>query len=68
MELKAKADGTSYLEEYLRLLKSAVPAAFDSDELFSMVMEEANVYFISDKNVDEVIDIIQSRVQIYLDE
>lgn len=67
-QMAAKADGTSYVEEYLRLLKSAVPAAFESDELFSMVMEEANGYFISDKNVDEVIDTIQRRVQIYLDE
>lgn len=67
-QVPAKDDGSSYMEEYAELLKSAVPAAFDSDEIFSMVMEEANSYFISDKDVDKVIDIIQRRVQLYLDE
>lgn len=67
-QLSAKADGTSYLEEYVEFLKSAVPATFDSDEIFNMVMEEADSYFNSNKDVDQVIDIIQRRVQVYLDE
>lgn len=67
-QVSAKADGTSYLDEYVEFLKSAVPAAFDSDEIFDMVMEEAESYFNSDKDVDQVVDIIQRRVQIYLDE
>lgn len=66
--LPAKADGSSYLEEYLQLLQSAEPASFASDELFDMVMEEANGYFSSDKSLDEVVDLIQNRVQLYLDE
>lgn len=67
-QMSAKADGTFYLEEYVAFLKSAVPAAFDSDEIFNMVMEEADGYFNSNKDVDQVIDVIQRRVQVYLDE
>lgn len=64
----AKPDGSSYLEEYVAFLKSASPVAFDSDEVFRIVMEEADSYFNDKKGMDEVIDIIQSRVQLYLDE
>ena len=67
-QLSAGADGTSGVEEYVEFLKSAAPATFDSDEIFDMVMEEADSYFNSDKDVDQVIDIIQRRVQVYLDE
>lgn len=63
-----KADGTSYLEEYVEFLKSALPSSLESDEIFDIVMEEANGYFSSDKNLDQVVDIIQNRVQLYLDE
>lgn len=66
--MPAKDDGSSCLEEYVELLKSAQPMGFDSSELFEIVIEEANGYFYSDKDVDEVIDIIQRRVQLYLDE
>lgn len=66
--LPAKEDGSSYLEEYLELLKSAVPTAVDSDNIFNMVMEEADSYFQADKDIDTVVDIIQRRVQLYLDE
>ena len=66
--MPAKADGSSCLEEYVELLKSAQPMGLDSSELFEIVIEEANGYFYSDKDVDEVIDIIQRRVQLYLDE
>ncbi len=67
-QLPAKADGTSYLEEYVELLEKAVPMAFDSEEVFNLVMEDADSYFHSDKDLDTVVDAIQKRVQIYLDE
>lgn len=68
LQMPAKADGSSYLEDYLELLQKAVPAAFESDDVFNIVMEEADSYFHADKDMDTVIDIIQKRVQIYLDE
>ncbi len=66
--LPAKEDGSSYLEEYLELLESAVPLSSDSDDILNLVMEEADGYFYSDKNIDSVVDSIQKRVQLYLDE
>ena len=66
--LSAKADGSSYLDEYVDFLKSAVPYPNQSGDLFNMVYEEAESYFNSDKKVDEVTKIIQNRVQLYLEE
>ena len=66
--LSSKEDGSSYLEEYLELLESAVPTAVSSDDIFDIVMEEANGYFQGDKDLDSVVDVIQRRVQLYLDE
>lgn len=61
-------DSHDYLDEYVDFLKSALPSSLESDDIFGIVMEEANGYFNSDKNLDQVIDIIQNRVQLYLDE
>ncbi len=66
--MKSRQDGTSYLEQYVDFLESAVPYSYDSQLLFEIVQEEANSYFYSDKDIDEVIKAIQRRVQIYLDE
>lgn len=67
-QLPAKEDGGSYLEEYLDFLENAAPLAVSSDDIFNMVYEEADSYFQSDKDLDAVIDTIQRRVQLYLDE
>lgn len=66
--LPVKADGSTYLDEYVEYLKSAVPYPNESEDLFNMVFEEAESYFYSDKSLDEVTKIIQSRVQLYLEE
>ena len=66
--LPEKADGSTYLNEYVEYIKSAVPLPDRSDDLFNMVYEEAESYFNSDKTVDEVTEIIQNRVQLYLEE
>lgn len=66
--LPEKYDGTSYLDEYLEFLENAVPYPAYSDELFNIIMEEADGYFYSDRDLDEVARIIQGRVQLYLDE
>ena len=67
-QLPAKADGSSYLEEYVALIHRALPMSYDSDEMFMLVMEEADSYFNSDKDLDSVVELIQRRVQLYLDE
>ena len=42
--------------------------SYDSDEMFMLVMEEADSYFNSDKDLDSVVELIQRRVQLYMDE
>lgn len=66
--LPGKKDKSSYLDEYVDFIRNAVPYPVHSDELFNIVMEEADSYFSSNKNLDEVAQIIQNKVQLYLDE
>lgn len=66
--LPAKPDGTSYVEEYIAFMDSGILFPTEDDFIASTVLEEAAPYFSGDKDIDTVIDIIQSRVQIYLDE
>lgn len=67
-ELPDSYDKSTYLDEYLAFIESAVPRPTESDSLFEMVMEEADSYFSSDKSLDETVKTIQNRVQLYLDE
>ncbi len=66
--LPAKEDGSSYLEEYMEFLKGAAPVKSDTEEVFDIVMEEADYYFDSDKELEEVVDTIQRRVALYMSE
>ena len=68
LQLECKPDGTSYVEEYIAFMDSCVLMPAGDDTIASIVLEEIPAYFSEDKNMDKVIDIIQSRVQIYLDE
>ena len=40
----------------------------EDDAIADIVMEEAEPYFAGDKDLDTVVEIIQNRVQLYLDE
>ncbi|MCM1568498.1 MAG: ABC transporter substrate-binding protein [Roseburia sp.] len=66
--LPRKEDGSSYLEEYVAFLKGVTSRSAHSDELFDIVMEEADSYFYSDKDMEEVIEVIQRRVNLYVSE
>lgn len=71
-------DGWSYdyhkttqeeVDQVMELINVATPIAFNvSDDVISIIQEEAAAYFKGQKSVDEVASIIQSRVQIYLSE
>lgn len=67
-ELPDSYNKSTYLDEYLAFIESAVPRPTESDSLFEIVMEEADSYFPSDKSLDETVKTIQNRVQLYLDE
>ena len=66
--LNCKPDGTSYVEDYIEFMDKCILMPPEDSAIASIVMEETQPYFAGDKDMDAVIDIIQSRVQLYLDE
>ncbi|MDR0963083.1 MAG: hypothetical protein LBM60_00515, partial [Clostridium sp.] len=59
------------IEEIRQLIDKAdqiSPAGNAQDEIFTIILEETAAYFEGQKTVDEVADIIQRRVQVYVDE
>lgn len=50
------------------LIEIAVPAFSSDNEIFKIIQEETEGYFQGQKSVDEVAGIIQSRVQLYVNE
>lgn len=69
-ELRIKEDGTTTLEDYAAFLENCVPHPESAEEnlILSIVWEEAESYIAGDKSAEKVAEIIQSRVQLYLDE
>ena len=65
--LDGREDGTSYLEDFIELMDAAVPASEEYD-IQNIILEEAMVYFSGQKTEQEVADIIEKRVRIYLAE
>ncbi|MDR0963057.1 MAG: hypothetical protein LBM60_00385 [Clostridium sp.] len=49
------------------LIDSAVKST-QADDVLNIILEEAEAYFVGQKTVDEVADIIQRRVQVYVSE
>lgn len=66
--LEEKTDGSTYVEEYAAFLDSCVPRPTKYIDVWNMVMEEAEKYLDDDQTLDNVCQIIQSRVQLYLSE
>lgn len=63
-----KLDATSWLEEFLEFVKSCTPEPYCPPQIRNILIEEGSAYFESDKSAEETADIIQRRVQLYLDE
>lgn len=68
LQLDCKPDGTSYVEEFIAFMDSGTIMPVKDAEICAIVTEEAEAYFAGDKDLDTVVDIIQGRVQLYLDE
>ena len=49
-------------------LSFARPLSKESEEIYSIISEEAAPYFAGQKSAEEVAKIIQSRIQIYVSE
>lgn len=55
-------------EQYVDMVNRAVkPVEWDS-HIMEIVLEEAGAYFAGDKNIDDVVDVMQKRVKIYVSE
>lgn len=66
--IDAKPDGSTYVDEYLQLLKSSRYDAryYDTGEIVKILWEEADAFFNGNKSAKEVAAVIQSRVSLYL--
>ena len=56
------------IDELQALIESARPGDTTDEEISNIINEEADAYFKGQKSVDEVADIIQRRVKIYISE
>ena len=56
------------LETLRILLEGLEPMPEDCDPLFKIAYAEARTYFSGDKTLDEVIDVIQKRATLYMQE
>ncbi len=65
--LPGRADGSSYLDEYMVLMDAGEPLSVQY-AIQDIVIEEAAAYFMGDKTETEVAEVIQNRVQNYLNE
>ncbi len=76
-QTSSSSDGWSYtyhtatmeeVDKILSLLDGAVLTGGSNDEIISIIIEEAEDYFAGQKTVGEVSEIIQNRVNIYVNE
>lgn len=56
------------IEQYWQLLDTAVPVPGRAEDLWIMVEEELGPYFSGERSAEEVAAVLDSRVQLYLDE
>lgn len=66
--LESKPNGDSWLEEYLDCMDECVPRPDKSWDVIRMIQEETDYYFNGERDMDQTIDVLQRRVQLYLDE
>ena len=67
-EIAQNADGSSCLEEYLAFVESCKPVPCVPEQIRRIVMEEARPFMEGRKEAAEAAEIIQRRVQLYLNE
>ena len=53
---------------YIDLVNNTKKSNISDSTIMQIVTEEAEIYFKGDKSLDEVVEIIQNRVQTYVDE
>lgn len=66
--LVSRPDGNSYLEEYLEFLNNCEARPYYSDMIDTIVAEEMAGFAEGNRTARKTAEIIQNRVQLYLDE
>lgn len=56
------------VQKFLRVVETAKPRSKNTEALFSIIDEELAPYYAGDKSAKEVLDVLQNRVQLLLDE
>lgn len=55
-------------EHIHEVIESALPVSKDAQTIQNIIFEESSAYFYEQKTLEETVDIIQNRCQLYLDE
>lgn len=66
--LETKKDGSSWEEEYLALMNGCTYCSEDTGEIVDIILEEAEYCFSGGRDVQKTAEIIQNRVQTYMNE
>ena len=56
------------LDRFWECLDNAKPAPYRTEQILAIIREEAELYFTGDKSIEEISDIIENRVRLYLAE
>ena len=62
------AAGEEDVEQLRKMVNDAVMIKRGDSPLTAIIQEEAAYYFAGDKTIEEVVDIIQNRIQLYMNE
>ena len=62
------APSEAQLDRFWRLYESIDQITGRNDALLDIVMEQADVYFAGDKNLEETVQLIQNRAKLYVNE
>ena len=66
--LEVKEDGSTYLEEYIAVLDKLGPLPHNDSKLKEIIVSGAQEYFEGKCTAERAAELIDNRVQLYLDE
>lgn len=58
----------SQKQRLAKMLEEAIPDSYENYSIRKIIRQEVQPFFMGDKELDGVCEIIQNRVQLYLDE
>ena len=67
-EIKIVPASQENVQKFLQVVETAKPYSKNTEALFPIIDEELAPYYAGDKSAEEVLDVLQNRVQLYLDE